>query len=820
MAILGRRDFNVTNNATLTNPALAPTTTWITRLPLQFASFLLAVYLVASQLNPCDSVVSVGQGDSVLLIVLAMGIGFLVAMDGLLSGTQDGLRPTLLGWFAIASCGFGAWLWFCTSLQDGRGNLRHAYNGCWQWIAELILLISIAQLCRKAALSSTLIALMTACGAGTVAYALYQYFVSMPMDRRAFANNPNKALMELGITPGSTDAILYTMRIESTEPIGPFALTNSMAGFLAVWLVLASIITLAWWVRGLRASNDTASKDSSTQASRLLGSRLLSQCRMVLGVPLCFCLFITLLLTKSRTAWLATLLGVMVTCVLHPRLRKAGVQWIQKHWVVMCAGMLIVALGLGGMLMRDADLIGTAGKSLAYRFDYWQGAASLIEEQPVIGYGPNNFQSNYNHIKKATASESPADPHNFLLESGVAGGWPLMAILIAMFLIIGRLTWSLSKRNEDQDECEAGWWRHEQSIAMRLGGLLAMLGFVMFHLLLNFDHQFYSVALFALVGVSVFAAILFCRWSDSGQGTAIACVLCAITLLVHLLASGGWMLPGVMNSFCVLMGIALGSISGSDRVPESTTIARNSPADLIWRLGGLAVVLVAALTFFRSTCFPVLRVADRMNLIQANLMHSRDAESWLGLMELDAFDPELPRQIANHCIRKLEDRRQPLSGTEIKKWLNAFDVSSQEYLRREPRNWMSWNECGKWNTILAEWDRDLQNSEVNPERKSRAVECFLKAKEFYPNSIPMQLQWAVIAAWDGKPDEAKTALERVLEIEQQTTHMDRKLAASLVFVVSDMEKSLGRMEAGTRLSQEPRMARGEPVVRWLRTVLP
>jgi hypothetical protein len=55
------------------------------------------------------------------------------------------------------------------------------------------------------------------------------------------------------------------------------------------------------------------------------------------------------------------------------------------------------------------------------------------------------------------------------------------------------------------------------------------------------------------------------------------------------------------------------------------------------------------------------------------------------------------------------------------------------------------------------------------------------------------------------------------EIERATTHADRRLSASLVFFPPELERRFAPLELSAGKNTEVGMARGEPVMRWLRT---
>jgi len=682
--------------------------------------------------------------------------------------------------------------------QSGIGNLRFAYNGFWQWTAQWVLMLSIAKLSTSLKVVLSLISLMLACVAGTIGFALFQYFVTMPNLRNSFAADPNAMLAKLGYSAESSNAILYMNRLASLEPTGPFILTNSLAGFLAAWLVL---LTALLWNRIALARADVVNSERQTKRWQDWGLPTLG---VALGISLC----VTLFLTKSRTAWLATALGFITLCVAQQGFRSEFYRWVQRHRLF--AGGIALMIGVGSIVVviRDPMLIAEAGKSLSYRFDYWRGAMSLVTDSPFSGFGVGSFQANYNRVKLITASESPADPHNFLLETACAGGVPLLIILS---LILGMLIWMLFRQANagatcgSQTGCSAS--DTSESVSISLGVMCAFLGALAYHFFTSDDELFYSVLTFVGLGTTTYVCLERFKWKVGDTSIRSACMVAAFVMLVHLCASGGWMLPGTMNSVCVLAGIGLGTCRAS-MIGSEPTRGLRSRAQL-FRAAILLLLLLAVGEFARTMCLPILRKSEKLAAFTDASSQVHSMAEWRGLEAADVWDPELPRLFANECVHVLG--RRNLSTTEKNNWIRAFDDSSQEYLRRDPNNWISATECGRWNSMLAELDLSFAS------RKEVANKHFQRAATLYPSSISTQLQAAISSKWCTDNQTCQSYLARVDEIDRATTHADRRLSASLVFFPPELERRFAPLELSARKNMEDGMARGEPVMRWLRT---
>src|SRR5262249_3288045 len=121
-----------------------------------------------------------------------------------------------------------------------------------------------------------------------------------------------------------------------------------------------------------------------------------------------------LVLTKSRSAYVAAAVGVALLPLLDARVRSRVLNWRFALGVAAVLAVLIGAgLATGGL---DVQVLTEAKKSLGYRLEYWQTTLAMIGRHPWLGVGPGNFQEFYTQFKLPEASEEVRDPHNFLLE--------------------------------------------------------------------------------------------------------------------------------------------------------------------------------------------------------------------------------------------------------------------------------------------------------------------------------------------------------------------------------------------------------------------
>lgn len=188
---------------------------------------------------------------------------------------------------------------------------------------------------------------------------------------------------------------------------GSFGNPGQLGGFLAISI----ISTICMWIR---------SKKKRYAALLLL--------------PVLLQVY-ALLLSNSRSGWLAVMSGVVALCVLQ---RKCI--WNAKRWLFISFLSVIVIGGLYKYKPQSAN-----GRILV-----WKVTMNMIAEKPIFGHGPGGFNENYMYYQADYFTEDPkspymqysdniAYPYNELLhiwtEQGIIGLLLLLALLIAVLKI-------------------------------------------------------------------------------------------------------------------------------------------------------------------------------------------------------------------------------------------------------------------------------------------------------------------------------------------------------------------------------------------------
>lgn len=138
---------------------------------------------------------------------------------------------------------------------------------------------------------------------------------------------------------------------------------------------------------------------------------------------------VALLLTYTRVAWIALVVGLLVVGALQSKKLLAG----------LVIALLAVVVAAPSVTARFSDLsesrtaAGYSGNSLIWRFEYWGETLSLVTERPVTGIG-------LGEVRQSTDQQKA--PHNDYLrayvEMGVIGVLAYVAFLVSMAVVARR----------------------------------------------------------------------------------------------------------------------------------------------------------------------------------------------------------------------------------------------------------------------------------------------------------------------------------------------------------------------------------------------
>ncbi len=706
--------------------------------PAQLRNVLLMAtmaLIVASLLIPSELAAETGSH-----VVLVMGWMVLLAVwllqSGWGRGSDVGIR---ISWAGIGVGLFCGWYAISAMVMARHGHARPAYNAMWIGLAYGVTFFVVRDLVGRPAMVRAFCAVMVSISVGLAVLGLYQYGYSLPKLRAEYAANPEMTLRRAGIEApvGSPTRRQFEDRLASTEPIGTFALGNSLAGFLAPWLVL---------LLGLAAS----------PLSRIWATRRTSAAVLLATVLLLACL----VLTKSRSAYLAVIVS----------LGSFGVIWslrgrVRARWILLALGVL-VASAAGGLYLGawDRQVLTEAPKSLLYRFQYWRATSALIADHPWFGCGPGNFQQYYTQYKLPEASETVADPHNLLFEIAGTAGLPALAFfLLTGFLLIRPCVGEPSRQVTEGHRPPASRAGDSDSnnppargnaVILYVGACVGvLLGF-----LAGWATEMPpDLALFWIaMPPAVLTVWLLDPWVRYGRLEHWTLLAALMALLVNLLAAGGFSSPGVGQLIWILAALAC--------KPHKTVPPRSSsPRSAVWvRLAGLGAVVLAIACYVIGYA-PVLEakrrlrdasVAERADLVQTACLAAANADRWWA---------QPPRLLADFCHAQWMANRSRSA-------IDCFYEAMEQAVRRDAHSSQLHRQCGDW--LLEMWGVGHDPTVI-----AQAAEAYRKAVELYPNSniLHAQLAWTLYQC--GNTRRSAQQAEVALRLNQLVPHQELKLAS-------------------------------------------
>ena len=209
--------------------------------------------LVARPLFPSELAAVNGDGLSVVMLWLALGVFWLLGTIGrrkfsLRLGWTDAAVLLLVGWTSVSA------LWAVR-----HGTPRPAVNMLWEWIGMGMCFFLARQFIVTPRERRAVAAVMVALAVGISGYGLYQICYELPQTQALYKADPDRALRDAGLwfPPGSPERKAFEDRLANRQPMATFALTNSLAAFLAPWAVM-----LVGVVGGSRAKPQAAAGDA------------------------------------------------------------------------------------------------------------------------------------------------------------------------------------------------------------------------------------------------------------------------------------------------------------------------------------------------------------------------------------------------------------------------------------------------------------------------------------------------------------------------------------------------------------------------------
>jgi hypothetical protein len=639
----------------------------------------------------------------------------------------------------------------------GSGDKRAALNLLWEWCGVATTFFLMRRLAATPVRRQSLLLVVLATAVALAGLGVWQTYGGYAESRREYeqAKSELESLQRSGRPANSRAAaewqqaldrararfasfnvptndsarMLFEQRLQSSEPIGLFALANTLAGMLACAAVV--------WLGVLVESVPRAPRWQSVVGG-------------ILGLLVLYCL----LLTKSRTGFVGLLSGLVVWGTgagLRRSSRRGHWPWILAGGVLVLVGLISAAAASGGL---DRFVVSEAAKSLRYRFEYWEATWRMLVDSPrhwLLGVGAGNFRQNYLPFKLPQSSEEIADPHNMVLDVWANGGIIALAGLAGVCLAGLRPLWR-SARAAVADHAGRPSWRDPFVV----GGAL---GFVAAFVAGGATDERIVPLLCGWLSVVAACRGLLCR--------AVPTIVYAAgfaALAVHLLGAGGIGMPAITQLLLLLVVFG----AAGDPPPHGEPMTTSRWAIAATGVAGLGLYLACWFTGLT----PVIGAREKLAAARYEYFDRRNpsrAERELLLAaQADPWSAEPYQQLAQVAFQTW------LAGAETNR--AAFDrciAWQRSAIARDPQNFGGYRQLGEM--YLVKFGRTADKADA-----AAAADAFAKALTRYPNHAEAQAGLAEALWRAGEKDAAVEAARRALELDdvnEQAGHLDKRLPA-------------------------------------------
>jgi O-antigen ligase len=664
-------------------------------------------------------------------------------------------------------------------LLSRGGDKRAAVNMMWEWVSLGITFVIVRSVLAESGARRTVIWALTCVGVSLAGLGLYQHFVEFPQIAKEYRSNRSE-FDELQKSPnGGTPSQRYrrvtrlrelhrwlverdipldgparkqweARALSSTEPFGTFALANTFAGLLVVFLFPVVAVVIA----ALRENGDWSIFRPSFPGSPQTVARKTDLSPFSWLIPACFALLLVacLVLTKSRTAWVGGIVGGLVWWWTGRTGHGQGRRWF--GWVAV-ATAVIGAVAVGAALTGglDREVLSESPKSLRYRWQYWTGTVGVLEELPLFGPGPGNFRQRYLKHKLPESSEEIRDPHNLFLDVWCSGGVIALAGLLLLFAWSGRRLLSRSSSSRPIESVPP----FEDGSRVGLGGIAAGHLFVNFYIWFVNDGNLPRI--WWLLSGSA-AAWLLTRRAGRTATISTACLAGAgAALAVHLLGAGGIEMPAV-TQMLLLLGAAMvpprGDAAARDAA-EADPAARFRLAAALFATAASAVLFGTCLS---TATIPVLTRQSMSLLGRQQMREDRPREAERSLRKAAVNDPLSPapaRELAELAFHRWE--KSPQSDAQLEQAIRLQKVA----VGLDPYHFTGYWTLGRWYGMKYEIGR-------KPADLASSLGAFARGVELYPHYALLLADYARILKLAGQVDRAADMAGRSLEMDDLNHH--------------------------------------------------
>ncbi|MDR1478323.1 MAG: O-antigen ligase family protein [Planctomycetaceae bacterium] len=661
---------------------------------------------------------------------------------------------------------------------------RSTLNMLSVWILGATAWYVFRQLIHDTKMTAAILAIITAIAFTESGLALHQQFVEIPKIKKLVKEDPINSVKQAApnIDPTTPAWDMVYSRLITALPVGTYALSNTLGGFLGCWLILIlGTYTLA------KPRNENCTNIDNNQITTFNYGR-----------EILFGLFALMLLTafvlaKSRSGFVAVGVGfvMLMFFLIRQRMGKPAKRFLFIVTIILIAGAAAVNMTAG------KDLINGAKKSFGFRLEYWSASLAMIQDYPVLGCGTGNFKHTYTHYKLPISSEEISDPHNFIFEIASNSGIPSVLIFVlAVSMICVRIrnntTDDLHTSSNSAIAPDSKFCLKESSVAVSdlsnkkirtdlheqherlkqkkrhstdwllpylVGGLIGC--YVVFFISLysesplGIDSLFVSTLVFILfgfIGISRFERI-----------PSVVILVAVIVLFVHISASSGIS----MTNTVILIWLLLSILANRKTSSKYTDISASElQPKLRYMISVIFIFIVLFVNFFgfRPVVISngILRELDLVGGVDGIGRVDEQVLFVADAAKADPYSAIIQEQLARTAM--VCYLREPKES----KWFAMVEDAQAKAMRLAPRSGMIRYSCAE---MRAEAGRRLKDVKL----AESSIAIYREALKYYPNNAAIHTAFAIILYQLDMKTEAGTQAKIAINLDDQMPQPELKI---------------------------------------------
>jgi len=442
-----------------------------------------------------------------------------------------------------------------------------------------------------------------------------------------------------------------------------------------------------------------------------------------------------------------------------------------------------------------------------------------------------------------TASETIADPHNWLFDIAACCSLPVLAlVLVALAMILMRNFASLRQQLhataselpssesavDSSNATDADLHQHKLVQALWMGAGAGWLLTAALQWLLQ-EAVDLEAAAWGLV-ITGTAFVLMRRGREPSEAMVRGAGLAAVvTMLVCLLATGSWQASGISLPLVAWLAVSgSGGNRGSESVAALETGASQSDRNISWQ----PVAMIALLIGFIFQTWRPVNSSWTFEQQALAAMQRGDMEAArhnaTGSQAADPINPMPYRLVAQTLVYQAQV--EPAERLEASS--ERADTALEQLLECDPVSNLNWNFAAESMMTLAaaaqrphddpgstafEAEASRTPAALTPLARrllERAVHYQQSAVERYPSSVALHAQLGVILALLERTAESQQEVERAFALSEATPHLDRKMKKQQIWLPAAL--AVFPPSAIERPSPESGWTAAEPLCRLLR----